>query len=652
MKDQPSKSHASGSGSTTPEDVTIEALRRKLEDALQNYEILTKATNDAVRDWNVQSKSMEWNHGLYSIFGYEKVSLNYDEWANGIHPDDATEVLNGLDTAFTQRQSNWSAIYRFRCFNGYYKYTFDRGYTIYDPSGKPSRMIGTMQDIDERMVALSEIEKLSMVASRTENLVIITDASEKIEWVNDGFVKRTGYTLYDVIGKTPRIMQGPHTDKLTLSRIRKKIDACEHVSEEVLNYTKNGEELWLKLNINPVFDNHHNVVRLIAVETDVTQQKEYESTITSFARELSDLIENANAIIFGVDRDGRVNEWNKQAIAATGYAKRDVLGQKLTSFVKGLNSRRRVDAYIEQVLDGNPISHQEFQMINRSDEKDIFLLSATPRRNTKGEIIGMIAVGQDITELTEYRMSLEKKVMDRTRELQNALEKEKELATLKTRFASMVSHEFRTPLSAISISANQIRQYRSRLAPEDIDKKLDSIQSQVSHMARLLEDVLVIGKGEEGIISVVKRRVNPYELIMAIKGEVENQFKNSHTVQFTNELSSPHILSDDDLLRNVLINLLSNAIKFSPGSDKVYLNVFEENDSVVFQIKDDGIGIPSVDLERVFEAFSRGTNVTTISGTGLGLSIVKKATELLGGHVSVTSKVGYGTTFSVTIPVS
>ena len=638
--------------SASGKDLIIEDLLRKLDAAHQKFDILSKATNDAIWDWDMVSGSVEWNHGLHKIYGYDGKADHHsrDVWENNLHPEDKDEVLRGFNQAIKQGHLNWDALYRYKCVNGIYKYTYDRGYIVYDGT-QPVRMIGTMQDIDERMVALEEIEKLSMVASRTENLVIITDAEQKIEWVNEGFIKRTGYSLQEVVGKTPRILQGAETDKIVLRRIRRKIEARETVSEEVLNYTRGGDKFWIRLTINPVFDDHHKLIRLIAVETDITLHKDYENKITSIARELSDLIENANAIIFGVDRHGCVNEWNRQAIETTGYAKKDIAGQKLSNFVRGSKNKLRVDNYIQHVLLGNPMSLQEFEMITRNDENHIFILSATPRKNAAGEITGLMAVGQDITELTQYRKSLEEKVKERTQELQQALEKEKELASLKTRFASMVSHEFRTPLSAISISANHIKKYRQRMQPTDIDKKLETIQAQVSHMAHLLEDVLTIGKTEEGKIAIVRRKINVNDLVKKMKEEVENQFNNTHTIHETIQLTDGYIYSDDGLLRNIFINLLSNAIKFSPGKDAVFLTVHEKEESVVFEIRDEGIGIPEVDLKGVFEPFARGTNVSTISGTGLGLSIVRKATDLLGGTISLTSKAGEGSVFSVTIPL-
>jgi PAS domain S-box-containing protein len=632
-------------------DLIISNLNRQLEEENKRFEILSKAINDAIWDWNVTDGSIQWNHALFSIYGYDekKTPYDFDSWAGNIHPKDKEEVLNHLKTTFAQQTSSWNCIYRYRCFNGNYKYTYDRAYVVYEAL-EPVRMIGAMQDIDERMIALQEIEKLSLVASKTDNLVIITDADEKIEWVNQGFTTRTGYALNEIMGKTPRILQGSETDKSTLSRMRKSIQNGQSVTEELLNYAKDGTRFWLKVNINPVFDEAHNLIKFVAVETDITLLKEYEKQITSIALDLTNLIATANAPVFGLDRNGYINEWNNRAAELTGFERNEIYGKKLVDELVHQNHRAEIENKLKDVYNGKPLSNLELPLVTKDQKQIVILLNATPRKNSTEEIESVFLVGQDITEFAQYRQSLEERVKERTEELQIALRKEKELVTIKSRFASMVSHEFRTPLSTISVSANHVKKYQSRLQPQDIDTKMEIIQAQVNYMTHLLEDILTIGKNESGKILISKKKVHLGNLIKGIKEDVENQFRNTHTVHAEINLTNPEIFSDADLLRNIFVNLLSNGIKFSPSKYDVFLNVGEGLSSVVFTVRDEGIGIPPEDQERIFSPFDRGTNVSTIAGTGLGLSIVKKAIDLIGGSIQLKSKPGAGSIFTVTIP--
>lgn len=623
---------------------TIQAISRK-------YEILNKATNDAIWDWDLETDLIEWNHALYTIYGHIESKNFRQVWIDNLHPLDKQDVLESFSEAIREKRLNWSAIYRYRCSNGTYKYTFDRAYIVYE-NETPKRMIGAMQDIDERMLALQEIEKLSLVASKTENLVIITDANETIEWVNEGFVRRTGYTLQEVIGKTPRFLQGPETNREVLDSVRECIARGESCTKEVLNYTKHGKKFWLKMNINPVFNEYNKLHKFVAVETDVTVHKEYESKIVAIALELSSLIENANAIILGVDGNGVVNEWNKQATIVTGYSKHELIGKKLTDFVVGTARQTIVEKYIQHVLSGNTIDLKEFEIINRKGEHDILLLSATPRKNTNGEIVGLIAVGQDITELTDYRQSLEKKVIERTQELNKSLEKEKELAALKSQFASTVSHEFRTPLATIQLSANYIQSYITRITDAEVDAKIGVILRQVDHMTHLLEDVLTISRAEGVKIQLVKIPVLVAEFFETLKEEVERANNETHTIKLQFDLLEPILHTDPKLLRNIFINLLNNAIKFSPNKTAVYVSVLQDDQGVHVRVRDEGIGISADDAKNIFEPFYRAPTVMVIKGTGLGLSIVKKAVDLLGGTIDVTSTAGEGSVFCVTLPTA
>lgn len=632
-------------------DQKIEMLERAIQAINRKYEILSKATNDAIWDWDIQTDSIEWNHGLHTLYGHQETHTSRQVWINNLHPLDRQEVVESLTKAIREYNLNWSAIYRYRCDNSTYKYTFDRAYIVYEKSN-PTRVVGAMQDIDERMQAIEEIEKLSLVASKTENLVIITDTNEHIEWVNEGFVRRTGYSLQEVIGKTPKFLQGPETSREVLDRVKVSLAGGESCTEEVLNYTKDGRKFWIKMNITPVFNEYNKLHRFVAVETDVTVHKEYENKIFSIALELSSLIENANAVIIGVDKNGLVNEWNKQATVITGYSKQELIGKKLTDVVVGSTRQKIVNKYIQHVLNGNTIDLKEFEIINRKCESNILLISVTPRKNSSGEIVGLIAVGQDITELTEYRHSLEKKVTERTQELNRSLEKEKELTTLKSQFASIVSHEFRTPLSTIKLSANHIRKYKARMTDSDVDGKIDVVLKQVEHMTHLLEDVLTIGRTEGTKIRSVQKPVQLAEFFETLKEEIERMNLDTHVINYQFDLTQPVIQTDPNLLRNIFINLLNNAIKFSPGKTAVHLKVSQHVKTWCVCVEDEGIGISADEAKKIFEPFYRAPNAMIIEGTGLGLSIVKKAVDILGGTIEVRKNAGVGSTFCVTLPMT
>lgn len=641
----------------TCQDIT---LRKRSEEQIMGERILSDSLINSLPGifylCDHDGKFTRWNKNFESISGY-----SYDE-ISLMHPldffdsDEKSLARTMLDTLFATGNTELTASL----------FTKDKKKIPHYFNGHRIQLHGTDYliavafDITERMQAeeklrsrTEEIRKLSLVASTTDSLVIITDAEEKIEWVNESFTRLTGYSLEESVGKKPKeLMQGPDTDRNTLDRIKKNLKLRIPVSEEVVNYSKSGKRFWLKIDINPVFNDKGVLEKFIAVESDITRHKEYEDKIIAIARELADLIENSNAIIFGVDRNGYVNEWNKQAIAATGYGKNDILGRKLASVVAGSKSKDAVNERLLYVLEGNYLMNEAFRIIRKDGEKMILLLSANPRRNAAGEITGLLAVGQDISELTEYRQRLEEKVKVRTEELKVALEREKELSNVKTRFASMVSHEFRTPLATIRLSANYIKRYKTKLTREMIDNKVNVVLDQVDHMTHLLEAILTLGKTEDVRIKMKTSTVDLDSFFIKLKEQIENVFDNTHNISVSTSFSDVVIETDEDLLRNIFVNLLSNAIKFSPGKNVVFLHASEENGWITFLVRDQGIGIPAHDYDKIFDAFDRGSNVSSIPGTGLGLSIVRKAVELLGGTIHLESTLGEGSVFIVKIPRS
>lgn len=241
-------------------------------------------------------------------------------------------------------------------------------------------------------------------------------------------------------------------------------------------------------------------------------------------------------------------------------------------------------------------------------------------------------------------------------EILNALAKEKELGDLKSRFISITSHEFRTPLATIMSTAELLEYYQ--WTEEDKVEQLHLIQDAVKHMLQLLEDLLFIGTSEAGQV-----RFNPEPLVL-------NEFCQELVTEIQRGMSLnptpsgiPHALTlvcrghrflacmDKKLLRQLLSNLLCNAIKYSPGGGQVHLELTCEDDKAIFQIQDQGIGIPKEEQSRLFEFFYRAKNVGAIAGTGLGLAIVKTCVDLHRGEITVNSEVGLGTRFTVSLPL-
>jgi PAS domain S-box-containing protein len=294
-----------------------------------------------------------------------------------------------------------------------------------------------------------------------------------------------------------------------------------------------------------------------------------------------------------------------------------------------------------------------------------FLVDITERKKSEQELLNQKTQLEQITaDMRKLNSELESKVEERTlilrealqelersqQELSEALNKEKELNEIKSRFVSMASHEFRTPLSTVLSSASLIGRYTQGDEQDKRDRHIKRIKDSVRHLNVLLEDFLSLGKLEEGRIRAECAPFNVREFQAEVVDEMKMILKEGQTIEpgFT---GGDHFDTDSKLLKNILINLLSNAIKFSGDNGVIRLNIDNSGNQLTVSVIDQGLGISEEDQQHLFSTFFRGKNVVNIEGTGLGLHIVKQYVELLNGTIELSSKLNEGTRVAVIIPL-
>jgi signal transduction histidine kinase len=256
-----------------------------------------------------------------------------------------------------------------------------------------------------------------------------------------------------------------------------------------------------------------------------------------------------------------------------------------------------------------------------------------------------------VEERTQILKEALQKLERSQQELSEALDKEKQLNEIKSRFVSMASHEFRTPLTTVLSSASLLSKYTTTDDQGKRDKHIERIKNSVDNLNDVLEDFLSLGKLNEGKVEVRSEKINLAEVLNDVLMEMKGLTRKGQELVLNCEKKLV-IHSDKNLLRNVLVNLISNAIKFSDEEKKITVAVAEEKSEVSIMVKDEGIGISAEDQEHLFSSFFRGTNVTNIQGTGLGLHIVKRYVDLLGGRVELKSRLNKGTTVIIYIPAN
>jgi PAS domain S-box-containing protein len=400
---------------------------------------------------------------------------------------------------------------------------------------------------------------------------------------------------------------------------------------------------------------------------------------------LQELFNHAMESIIAINNQGDIQLVNPATEKLFGYKQEELYGKK----VEFLMPERFKSSHIKHRDDyaSNPHARsmgigydlyatkkngQEFPVeISlspfESDDKKFtmaFVVDISKRKEVELEIINHQKKLEHITdELKITNEKLEAKVYNRTKVLQEALieieksrselivalEKEKELNELKSRFLSMASHEFRTPLTTILSSASLIPEYVLTEQQDKRMKHVDRIKSAVNNLNDILSDFLSISKIEEGKVFADLKKMNLKTLVEEINNEMKGICKEGQQIIYTHVGEEEHVL-DPKLIRNIIINLLSNAIKFSPEFKNVLINTFADHQQVSIEVKDEGIGISKEDQKHLFERFFRGQNAVNIQGTGLGLNIISKYLELMNGSIALNSDIEKGTTFKITIP--
>ena len=323
------------------------------------------------------------------------------------------------------------------------------------------------------------------------------------------------------------------------------------------------------------------------------------------------------------------------------------LYQKPLAFFEAIHPEDRewVLAAIKKQINGE--YDQEYRIIQPNGNIRWIRDRAFPIQDQLGQVYRIVGVAEDITD---------RKLAES--EIHNALAKEKELSQLKSRFITIASHEFRTPLTTILSAAQALKAYFHNWTEEKKFAYLQYIEDAVGHMSGLLKDVLVIARAEAGKLEFSPVEIDLVKFCSELTQEMQLNDSNQHKLNFiicSNcfgvSASSVIAYMDEKLLRQIFSNLLANAIKYSPSNSAVQFKLTCENNYAIFQVQDAGIGIPLQDQKMVFDPFHRAENVGNIPGTGLGLTIVKNSCSIHGGSISVDSKVGIGTTFTVILPL-
>ena len=509
-------------------------------------------------------------------------------------------------------------------------------------------VMALVMDVTIRKETEENLNLKSEALQAAGNGIIICDALQKdypIIYFNPAFQELTGYDSEEILGKNCRFLQSHDTNQSHITKIREALKNGESCQVTLRNYKKDGTLFWNELYVNPIKDHDGVVTQYIGIQNDITKRKNAEEE----RNYLTKIFDNSLNEIY-------VFDYNSLKFINVNYGAQKNLGYTLEE-LKNLTPVDIIPNFsIEKFQKlSAPLVNQkehkiEFELTHKRKNGTTYPVYVSLETSMLGERKVFTAIILDITDQKNYTQKLEKTVELRTKQLKTALEKEKELNDLKTKFLSLVSHEFKTPLSGILTSSILLSKYTLENQQENRDKHIKIINEKVHYLNAILNDFLSIEKLETGKVNY---KVTTFRLSKVINEVVYNAnmlLKEGQHIKYPDNIDDIVLIQDERTIELSLTNLVHNAIKYSPEYADVTIKIVQNNKDTIFEIADTGIGIPENDQKNIFNRYFRAENALTTPGTGIGLNIVKSHIENLGGSINFISEAHVGSTFTLSIP--
>ena len=620
--------------------------RKLFDESLLRLSKSIESASDAIGITDIGGNPIYHNPAFTELFGYNFEELNAVGGAAAIFTNQVEyqEVLLSI-----QSGKSWRSETKMLTRTNQIVEVDLRADAIKDSYGNIIDLICTYTDITERKRSEERLQLLDRAIAASSNGIVICDSTMPdfpIVYVNPAFEKMTGYYASEIIGQNCRFLYGLDTQQPELKILQEAMKQAKSCTVVLRNYRKDGSLFWNELSISPIFDAEGLFTHYIWIQTDISDRKKAEINLRLLQARLHHLLFSSPGVIYSC----KTSEDLGTTFISGNVS--DMLGYDACKFTQDAEfwfkhihpeDREYIIAQREEIFQKGQ-NNVEYRFLHQDGGYRWVYDQAKLVRDDVGNPLELVGYWVDITE----RKQLEE-------ELRQALTKEKELSELKSRFVSMTSHEFRTPLSTILSSSELLEHYRHKWTDEKQLSHLQRIQTAVKHMTEMLNDVLAIGKAEAGKLEYRPIALNLVEYCQRMVEQMQLNLNTENAlarrIAFSCDFKSMPCCMDENLLDRILFNLLTNAIKYSPSGGIAKFSLAFHHPIAVFEIQDTGIGIPPEDIPHLFESFHRASNVGNISGTGLGLAIVKNCVDVHQGKIAVKSELGVGTTFTVSLPM-
>lgn len=526
--------------------------------------------------------------------------------------------------------------------------------TVKDKNGEVTGYVGVHRDITEYSKNKTDLQTLlSVFSSINDNFFIVTKDFRIVmvdEKSNDNLESYYGYR-YEI---------GDHIlEKLPPNR-KDQIEDCftrafkgQKTVYETNIINQHGKSVWLQGTCFPIKDLHGTINFACLMGRNITAQKEVElinERLYQSRKMFETFMENSPLLSWISDNAGTIRYLNPSYLK-TYQIKKEQIGKSIFEVFPKLFARQFKENDDLVLQTNQPLKTIE-KAITPDDKEHVYQVIKFPVHSDGTTYIGGWAI--DITDEIILRETIKnnlEQLQQSEQDLKEALAKEHQLNDMKSRFVSMASHEFRTPLSTMLSSTFLLEKYTTTDQQVNRTKHTHKIKEAIHHMNSLLEDFLSLGKLDEGKTTAKPSYFDLSDLVSDVIEEVEPIRKEGQVIHFSSN-GNNEIYTDKKLLKNILVNVLSNAYKFSAENKSIWIAYRVYGHKMQLSVKDEGIGISKEDQKHLFETFFRAKNAQNIQGTGLGLHIIKRYADLLDVKVDLDSELGQGTTVTLTLPLN
>ncbi|MEL6918190.1 MAG: PAS domain S-box protein [Bacteroidota bacterium] len=510
-------------------------------------------------------------------------------------------------------------------------------------------VMALIMDVTKRKETEKDLTIKSEALQSAVNGITITDAQREdnpVVYVNYAFEKLTGYSKEEILNRNLRFLQGEDRDQPGIIEMRNAIKEGRSCEVEVRNYRKDGTFWWNEVSITPIKDRKGRITHFIGIQDDITERIIAEQERNHWARIFD---ESLNEIYVFDAKTFCFLDVNHGAQRNIGYSVEEL--KELTPMdIKPAYSKKEFKKVVAPLVRGEQ-EKTKFETIHRRKNGSTYPVEVHLQLSTLFNKNVFVAVVLDITERKNYTERLEQEVKERTEQLEVALAKEKELNELKTRFLSLVSHEFKTPLSSILTSTALLSKYTQTEQQEKRNKHVTTIRNKVKYLDNILNDFLSVERLESGKVNYKFTSFPLSKLVNEVIYNANMLLKTGQRIIYPEDIDDLTVSFDEKILELIVSNLIHNAIKYSPEDTSIDLDIVQKENTLIIKVIDQGIGIPEKDQKFIFNRYFRAHNAVLDQGTGIGLNIIKQHLENLGGRITFKSVENQGTTFTVQVPV-